>query len=104
MKLLPLSLLLPLIIFSTIADSKQSSKRIEMKCYVSMIGGEELIHYIVLNNEEAAINIEQYLLGKKILTTKSIKKRQVYKVKECISSSKKFADATPKYLDKNTAR
>ncbi|NQY33524.1 MAG: hypothetical protein HRT37_00870 [Alteromonadaceae bacterium] len=109
MKLLYKSLFLALPIFSTVIlstviHSKESIKRIEMKCYVSMIGGADLIHYIVLNSEEAAKNLKQSLPGQKILTTESNKKQQIYKVKECVSSSNKFANAIAKYLDKNTAR
>jgi len=97
--------LLTTVSFMTAAESvviKQSSK-VEMKCHVELMGGHNVVHFTVIKKRKVA-KLNQFLVGRKILTDLSKKKKVIYKVKECINSKDSFKSLTARQIEKNMAR
>lgn len=84
------------------AEMKFSNKT-EMKCHVELMGGHQVIHFTVIKSSRIP-NLSQFLVGRKILTDSSTKKKTIYKVKECVNAQKSFNSLTARQMEKNMAR
>jgi len=83
---------------AVVEAKNKSSKTIEMKCHVEVVGGRDLIHFInVKSNQKQTFKSD--LVGQKI-NTYAIKGEQViYKVKECVNLNDNFDTAAAKSAD-----
>lgn len=79
--------------FSVLSAEKQ-----EVKCHVSLLGGEQTIYFGLLKKQSMLI-VAQNLKGKKIMTTLSAKKKSVYEVFECVLQEAKFSSTDAQYIE-----
>lgn len=87
----------------TYAKAAVKKSTVEMKCYVSVLGGEELIHF-VNSNKTSLTELAQLLKGNSIFTSRSKQKKEIYQVKECVPLQEKFKNAIAQQIDDNTVR
>jgi hypothetical protein len=80
---------------------KKKAPRVEMKCYVELVGGVSTIYSAVLPNNEIA-GLAEHLIGKKISMAGMKKKQRIYKVFECISYKENFTNSAAKLAEQNT--
>ena len=81
---------------------KNKTARIEMKCYVEMIGGVNTIYRTVLPNNRI-VGLAERLVGKKIAVAGAKKKQKIYKVTECVSYKDSFISSKAHLAEQNSA-
>ena len=79
--------------------AEPAASRIEYKCHVELIGGEQIIHFVNINAKKSK-GIENLILGKKV----SPKKASIYKIYECVNSDKDFKTSKAQQMDRTTVR
>jgi hypothetical protein len=91
--------------YASAAESvhRKQSFKVEMKCHVELMGGENVIHFTVIKKNKAA-KLSQFLVGRKILTDSSKKKKVIYKVKECVDSKDSFNKHIARNIERKMAR
>jgi hypothetical protein len=104
--------LLLIITFSTQAalQPKEDDKRaveknkiVNAKCHVSLVDGSEAIIFYRLKSNDFP-RLSNKIVGKKVLTQKSINKIKVYQVFECVLEQNEFTSSNSQSLDKKTER
>lgn len=84
-------------------QSSYSGKKIDIKCHVEMTGGGETIHFA--NVFKGSIReFSQSLHGQKIWVVGRKGKHEVYKVKQCVPTDKKFKSSRINTLESNTVK
>ncbi len=80
-----------------------SNKKVEVKCFVDLIGGGQAIYYSKLAAKK--VSRLPYMLEK---NQNSVfyagKKRQIYRVNECVSKFAKFSSKIANRIEKTTPR
>jgi len=84
-------------------DDDKYPAEIEYKCHIELLGGLQTIHFISARNKSVN-EIEQLLIGRKVVTTVSKNKLPIYKVVECTGLYDKFNEKTSNALDENVVR
>jgi len=74
---------------ATSAKKVDPNARVEVKCYVELVGGGEFIHYAAMKQKQVA-PYQQSLLNQKIDVTGKKQMRTVYKVHQCTSLDNDF--------------
>lgn len=74
---------------ATSAKKVNANARIEVKCYVELVGGGDFIHYAAMKQKQFA-TYQQSLVNQKIDITGKEVMRSVYKVHQCIDANKDF--------------
>jgi len=106
LKTLPLAGLLALNFSSEASPSakqEQDNKTIDVKCYVELLGGGELITFWNISSEKLP-TLSTSIVGRMVLTTQTKHKVEIYKSHECILLDDKFTSSNAKNLDAITAR
>ncbi len=101
-----LGLILTISSLSFFSQAKNSDNRANLetyKCHVSLISGEETIHYLTTNKTKAS-NIVMSLSGGKAASYTSGKVFNIYEVIECVVSKSKFTDKKSRILDDKIPR
>lgn len=103
MNIKSLSLLLILSLISAGSHAaKNDNKKVDVKCYVELLGGEQTIYLGHVKKKELK-SLSKTLVNRKILTPFSRQKKQVYKVFECRLENKDFASSKARQLFSNYA-
>jgi len=91
------------IFFSTISDYAYAfeRKRVEMKCYVELLGGSYVVHYATIPEKKIA-KLEKSLLQQKIVTVGKREKQVINKVTECVEKEVDFKNFFARELEKKT--
>lgn len=76
---------------------------IEMKCYVELMGGGEVISFTNTPYQNLH-ELTQLLIGQKVKLTSDDTARAIYKVKECVPLKDKFTSKRAQTLFLNTPR
>ena len=82
--------------------AKNDNKKVDVKCYVELLGGEQTIYLGHVKKRELK-NLSKTLVNRKILTPFSRQKKQVYKVFECSLENKDFNSSKARQLFSNYA-
>jgi hypothetical protein len=81
----------------------EKNKTVNAKCHVSLVDGSEAIIFYRLKSDDFP-RLSKKIVGKKVLTQKSINKIKVYQVFECVLDQNEFTNSNSKSLDKKTER
>ncbi|WP_448549106.1 TapY2 family type IVa secretion system protein [Thalassotalea fusca] len=76
-------------------------KRVEMKCYVELLGGSYVVHYATIPEKKIA-KLEKSLVKQKIVTVGKREKQEINKVTECVEKSVDFKNFFARELEKKT--
>ena len=95
-----MALVFGIVILSSPADAFER-KRVEMKCYVELLGGTNVIHYATMPEKKTA-KLEKSLVNRKIVTVGNKDKQVVNKVIECVESQMDFKNLFAKELQKRS--
>jgi len=80
-----------------------SVKKIKVKCYVQLYGGNETIVYHMIKAKKIS-SLEKTLVNKKVMTTTSINKEKIYQVNECVPYVEKFTNNNANLIEKSIAQ
>jgi hypothetical protein len=84
------------------SSKEQKGSRVEMKCYVELVGGVDTIYRAVLSKNKL-LGLEKYLVGNKISIAGEKKKQIIYSVIECRRYKENFTSASARLAEENTA-
>ena len=103
-KALPLvvSFLLPLI-YSQLAISASDNNKVNIKCYVSLVNGNEIISFWSVSQNKMQ-KLKDNIIGKKVQPVNSKKKVKIYKAYECVLEDNTFESSKARLLDNKTPR
>ena len=99
-------LLSTLLIFSVTTEAKSSAKqdkRIDVKCFVELIGGGEKVTFWNISSKKLS-GLSDSIVGHKIMMANTKQKAEIYKAKECVLLKDEFTDSRAKTIDAQTAR
>ncbi|MDP7592256.1 MAG: TapY2 family type IVa secretion system protein [Litorilituus sp.] len=88
---------------SSSKDELQSKEKIDVKCYVELVGGGETISLWHIK-PSLLKGLGAYIVGRKIRVVGKKKKAYIYKVKECVLDKDDFSHATANLIDKTLGR
>ena len=91
------------LVMNTAGAANNKSSKVEIKCHVELVGGVDIIHFALVQQQQLA-NIKQALAGQKVTTSQSKQKQAIYKVNECVGLHDSFVTAQAKSRDIFTAR
>jgi hypothetical protein len=94
--------------FSLVIEAKSSGKekadkKVEVKCFVELVGGGETISFWHIPNNKVS-NLAKSIAGHKITVPNSKQKVQIYKTHECVLSKENFIGSRAKAVDSKMAR
>lgn len=92
--------------FSLVIEAKPSAKedkKVDVKCFVELVGGGETISFWSISAKKAA-NLSKSITGHKISVPNSKQKVKIYKAHECVFLKDDFAGSRAKIVDAKTAR
>ena len=81
----------------------EKTKYVNAKCHVALIDGSDTIIYYHINSDKFS-KLANEIVGKRVLTQKSIKKIKIYRVHECALDEDDFTSTKSKSLDKKIER
>ncbi len=87
----------------TSAASKQKTDKIKAKCYVELYGGQNIIVYQMVK-ENNILKLPKILANRSVMTTLSNKKQKVFKVVECQEENSPFGNTQAVAKEKITPR
>ncbi|PCI60068.1 MAG: hypothetical protein COB35_10025 [Gammaproteobacteria bacterium] len=87
----------------TQAAAEQNGAKVEIKCWVELYGGKDIIHFANINLQNLN-GYGNYLVGRKVKTAFRKEKLKVYKVKECVKLNEKFSSDRGRQVDENSIR
>lgn len=90
-------------LFSQKVQSEEVPTKVTAKCFVSLYGGQQTIHYRIIDPKKLA-KLADNLANKMIMPLHSSKKKKVYQVKECVLKSAKFVDLWARQIEEKTAQ
>lgn len=96
------SLCLLSIVFYGNAFAESESKKIEMKCHVKLLGGNDLIYFTRVKTNKST-RLASLIQGTTIKINKN-KTEKIYKVVECKKLNSLFTAFISKQLDERTVR
>ena len=80
-------------------DVDKKNIRIEIKCYVELLGGSNTIHQAVISKKKEKAYIKS-LVGKKIPVTGKKNQVKVHKVLECVDAEQSFTSYQAREFEK----
>lgn len=87
------------------SDDDQNDGIQRVKCHVELLGGINTIHTFISESEEdTPKNIKQTMVGVKIYNGKTVNKKPIYKIHECVYVNEEFKRSLAKQIDENLAR
>jgi len=102
-KILPLTILLVCSIATEAKSSVKKDKRIDVKCFVELIGGGEKVTFWNIPSKKLS-SLSNSIVGHKIMMANTKQKAEIYKTKECVLLKDNFTDSKAKSIDAQTAR
>jgi len=104
LKILPLTGLLA---FNFVVEAnsavKQKNNKIDVKCYVELIGGTKTITFWNISSKKL-LGLSNAIVGRKVMVVNSKKKVNIFKSHECVLLEDDFTSSNAKLLDAETAR
>ena len=83
------------------ADDRVPERSTEYKCHFEMVGGEQLVNYLMSKDKYAA-QLQQEMAGKSIYAKNGVTRRYIYKVFECVRADQPFKSDAARALDEQT--
>lgn len=81
----------------------EKNKKVNAKCHVSLIDGSEAIIFYRIQSDKFP-KLANKIVGKRVLTQKSIEKIKIYRTYECVLDEDNFTSTNSQSLDKKTER
>ncbi len=84
-------------------ETAKENKKISAKCHVALIDGSEVIIFSRIQADKLQ-KLAGKVVGKKVLTAKSLDKIKVYRAFQCVLADDDFTSLKARTLDEKTAR
>lgn len=100
-----IKILLPtiLLIISNNLEAQTSTKKVDAKCFVELVGGGETVTFFNIT-EKKLTSLSKSIIGHKIAPPGMKKKVKIYKAHECVLLKDNFKGSKAKIVDAKTAR